>query len=112
MEAVNPHLVRIQFKEPFPDFLEYFTPGMSSIGWVVPKKYIEKVGDAGYKKHPIGAGPYKFVEFVPGIKLVVEAFEGYWRKVPHIKRMEFNIILSPQRAWPWRGGVRWTSLPL
>ena len=95
VEAVNPNLVRFQFKEPFPDFLEYFTPGMSSIGWVVPKKYIEKVGDAGYKKHPVGAGPYKFVEFVPGIKLVVEAFDGYWRKVPNVKRLEFNIIPEP-----------------
>ena len=52
VEAVDPHLVRFQFKEPFPDFLEYLLPGASSIGWVVPKKYVEKVGDAGFKKHP------------------------------------------------------------
>lgn len=92
VEALNPLLVRIQFKEPFADFLEYFVPGVSSIGWVVPKKYVEKVGDAGFKKNPIGAGPYKFVEFVTGVRLVGEAFEGYWRKVPNIKRMEFHII--------------------
>ena len=92
VEAVNPLLVRIQFKEPFPDFLEYFVPGVSSIGWVVPKKYVEKVGDAGFKKNPVGAGPYKFVEFVTGVRLVGEAFEEYWRKVPNIKRMEFHII--------------------
>jgi peptide/nickel transport system substrate-binding protein len=92
MEAVNPLLVRVQFKKPFPDFLEYFLPGVSGIGWVVPKKYIEKVGDAGYKRHPIGAGPYKFVEYVAGVRLVGEAFEEYWRKVPNIKRMEFHYI--------------------
>src|SRR5512143_1110681 len=45
VEAVNPHLVRFTFKEPFPDFLEYLLPGATAIGWVVPKKYIEKVGD-------------------------------------------------------------------
>jgi peptide/nickel transport system substrate-binding protein len=95
MEAVNPHLVRFTFKEPFPDFLEYLLPGATAIGWVVPKKYIEKVGDAGFKKNPIGAGPYKFVEFVTGVRLVGEAFEEYWRKVPHIKRMEFNIVSEP-----------------
>ncbi len=94
-EAVNPYLVRFQFKEPFPDFVEYFSSGESTILWVVPKKYVEKVGDAGFKRNPIGAGPYKFVEFVPGVRLVVEAFDGYWRKVPHIKRIEFHTVPDP-----------------
>ena len=92
VEAVNPHLVRFQFKEPFPDFLDYFLTGAATVGWVVPKKYVEKVGDAGFKKHPVGAGPYKFVEFVPGVKLVGEAFEDYWRKVPNVKRIEIMPI--------------------
>lgn len=95
VEAVNPYLVRIQFKEPFPDFLEYLVPGVTTIGWIVPKKYVEKVGDAGFKKHPIGAGPYKFVEFVAGQRLVGEAFEQYWRKTPQVKRIEFHIISEP-----------------
>ena len=47
-------------------------------GWIVPKKYVEQVGDEGFKKAPIGAGPYKFVSFKPGVELVLEAFEGYW----------------------------------
>jgi peptide/nickel transport system substrate-binding protein len=95
VEAIDPHLVRFTFKEPFPDFLDYLLPGASSIGWVVPKKYVEKVGDAGFKKNPIGCGPYKFVEFVPGVKLVGEAFEQFWRKVPNIKRVEFLIVTDP-----------------
>ena len=89
VEAVNPYLVRIQFKKPFPDFLDYFLQGATTIGWIVPKKYVEKVGDAAYKQNPVGAGPYKFAEFVPGVKIAGEAFEDYWRKVPNIKRMEF-----------------------
>lgn len=95
VDAVNPYLVRIQFKEPFPDFLEYLLPGVSSIGWVVPKKYVEKVGDAGFKRHPIGCGPYKFTEFVAGVKLVGEAFEDFWRRVPHVKRIEFSFTPEP-----------------
>jgi len=95
LEAVNPYLVRFTFKKPFPDFLEYLVPGVTTMAWVVPKKYIEKVGDAGFKKHPIGAGPYKFVEFTPGVRLVGEAFEEYWRKVPNIKRVEFIRVPEP-----------------
>jgi peptide/nickel transport system substrate-binding protein len=94
-EAVNPYLVRVRFKEPFPEFLEYLLPGATTFAWIAPKKYVEKVGDAGFKKHPIGAGPYKFVEHVLGVKLVGEAFEGYWRKVPHVKRLEFYHIPEP-----------------
>ena len=53
-------------------------------GWVVPKKYVDKVGDDGFKKAPIGAGPYKFVSITPGVELVLEAFDQHWRKVPHV----------------------------
>ncbi len=53
VEAVDPHLVRFHFRQPFPDFLEYFLPGASGIGWIAPKKYIEKVGDAEYKRKPM-----------------------------------------------------------
>src|SRR5262249_25760053 len=57
----------------------------SGAGWIVPKKYVEKVGDDGFKGAPIGAGPYKVVSFKPGVELVMEAFDGYWRKAPSLK---------------------------
>src|SRR5204862_8083798 len=60
--------------------------------WSVPKKYVDKVGDDGFKKAPIGAGPYKFVSFNPGIELVLEANEQYWRKVPSVKRLVFRSV--------------------
>ena len=61
-------------------------------GWIVPKKYVEKVGDEGFKKAPVGAGPYKFVSFTPGVELVLEAFDQYWRKTPSVKRLVFKVI--------------------
>jgi peptide/nickel transport system substrate-binding protein len=50
------------------------------------------VGDDGFKKAPIGAGPYKFVSFNPGVELVMEAYEGYWRKTPIIKRLVYRSM--------------------
>src|SRR5262249_34841114 len=41
---------------------------------------------------PVGAGPYKFVSFDPGVELVLEAFEGYWRKPPNVKRLVMKVI--------------------
>ena len=61
-------------------------------GWVVPKKYVERVGDDGFKKQPIGLGPYKFVSHTPGIELIMEANEGYWRKMPSVKRLVFKSV--------------------
>jgi peptide/nickel transport system substrate-binding protein len=83
--------VRIRLKAPWPDFMTFYT-NSTAADWIVPKKYVEKVGDEGFKKAPIGAGPYKFVSFTPGVELVLEAFDGYWRKVPNVKRLVFRVI--------------------
>ena len=79
--------VRVRLKRPWPDFMTYYASLATGAGWVVPRKYVEKVGDEGFKKAPIGAGPYKFVSFTPGVELVLEAFEQHWRSVPHVKRL-------------------------
>ena len=91
VETPSPTHVRFRLKNPWPDFLLFYTTA-SGAGWIVPKKYVEKVGDEGYKKAPIGAGPYKFVSFTPGVELVFEAFEQYWRKTPSVKRLVFKVI--------------------
>ena len=50
------------------------------------------------RQHPIGLGPYKFVSHTPGIELVMEAIEGYWRKVPHVKRLVFKSVTEHTHA--------------
>ena len=86
VETPDPQQVRFRLKKPWPDFLTFYASATGA-GWVVPKKYVEKVGEDGFKKAPIGAGPYKFVSFTPGVELVLEAFDGYWRKTPSVKRL-------------------------
>ncbi|HJV58897.1 MAG TPA: ABC transporter substrate-binding protein [Methylomirabilota bacterium] len=83
--------VRIRLKQPWPDFLTFYT-NATGAGWIVPRRYVEKVGDEGFKKAPVGAGPYKFVSFTPGVELVLEAFEQYWRKPPSVKRLVLRVI--------------------
>ena len=91
VEAVDARHVRFKLKEPWPDFLTFYSEA-SGAGWIVPKKYVEKVGDDGFKKAPVGAGPYKFVSFKPGVELVLEAFEHYWRKPPSVQRLDLRVI--------------------
>ncbi len=92
VQIVDPGRVRFDLKEPWPDFMTFYGTSATGASWVVPKAYVEKVGDDGFKKAPIGAGPYKFVSFNPGIELVMEAYEGYWRKVPNVKRLVYRSM--------------------
>ena len=92
IQTPAPNRVRFVFKEPWPDFPAFYGTFVASAGWVVPKKFIERVGEDAYRKAPVGAGPYKVVSFNPGVELVLEAFDGYWRKTPSIKRLVFRSM--------------------
>ena len=92
VQIVDPGRIRFHLREPWPDFMTFYGTSATGAAWIVPKKYVEKVGDDGFKKAPIGAGPYRVVSFTPGVELVMEAFEGYWRKVPSVKRLVFRSM--------------------
>src|SRR5256885_2156034 len=87
IETVDDRTIRFVFKEPFLDFAILFgTANVAGPGWVVPEKYYRQVGPDGFKQKPIGAGPYKLVRHEPGVKVEMEAFDGYYRPV-HVKEL-------------------------
>src|SRR5207237_8158406 len=92
VEVVDPHRVRFRLRRPWPDFMTFYGTPATSAAWIVPKKYVERVGDDGFKKAPVGAGPYKFASFNPGVELTLEAYDGYWRKVPSVKRIVLKSV--------------------
>jgi peptide/nickel transport system substrate-binding protein len=92
IQIAAPNRVRFVLKEAWPDFMAFYGTSATGAGWIVPKKYIERVGEDGYKKAPVGAGPYKFAAFNPGVELALEAFPDYWRKAPQVKRLVMRSI--------------------
>src|SRR5207245_11272530 len=82
---VDDRTIIFHFKEPFVDFLDLYNGVTTGIGWIVPKHYYEHVGRDGFKAHPIGAGPFKFVSQEAGVQMVFEAWEEYWRRSPGVK---------------------------
>ena len=92
VEVLDPQRVRFVLKAPWPDFMTFYATPATGAAWIVPKKYVEQVGEDGFKKAPVGAGPYRFVSFKPGVELTVEAFDGYWRKAPAVKTLVFRVI--------------------
>ncbi|MBI1737245.1 MAG: ABC transporter substrate-binding protein [Candidatus Rokubacteria bacterium] len=95
VEVVGAHRVRFHLHEPWPDFMTFYGTLASGAAWIVPKKYIEQVGVDAFRKQPVGLGPYKLVSQTPGIEIVMEAYEGYWRKMPHVKRLVFKSVPDP-----------------
>jgi len=91
VEIPDQQRVRFKLKQPWPDFMTFYASATGA-AWVVPKKYAEQIGEDGFKKAPVGAGPYKFVSFTPGIELTFEAFDQYWRKTPSVKRIVLRAI--------------------
>src|SRR4030095_327318 len=85
IETPDPGRVRIRLKRPWPDFMTFYV-GSTRARRIVAPEYVEKVGDDVFKRAPIGAGPFKFASFTPGVELVLEAFEQFWRKAPNVKR--------------------------
>jgi peptide/nickel transport system substrate-binding protein len=87
LEIVDDRTIIFHFKAPFPEFLDLYNgvPGYAS--WILPKHYYEQVGPDGFKQRPMGAGPFKFISQQAGTELVVEAWDGYWRRTPGVKRI-------------------------
>jgi peptide/nickel transport system substrate-binding protein len=95
IELVDDRSIIFHFKEPFLDFMDLYSGASTGIGWVVPKRYYEQVGPAGFKERPLGAGPFKFVSQQAGVEMVFEAWDQYWRKAPGVKTIIVKGIRDP-----------------
>jgi len=92
VDIVDPLTIRFQLKEPWPDFMTFYGTTATAAGIVVPKKYFTQVGEDGFRKHPIGAGPYRYVSQTSGVEVVLEAYTGHWRRVPSVKRLIMKSV--------------------
>ncbi len=92
VDIVDPHRVRFVLHTAWPDFLVFYASPATGAAWIVPKKYIEKVGEEGFRRQPVGLGPYRFARMTPGVELVLEANEQYWRKRPSVKRVVIKSV--------------------
>jgi peptide/nickel transport system substrate-binding protein len=92
VEIVDPRTVRFHLREPWPDFMAFYGTTATAAGIVVPKHYLTQVGEDGFKKQPVGAGPYKFVSSKPGVEVVLDANFDYWRRVPNVKTLVMRSV--------------------
>ena len=87
---VDPYTIKVFLKHPFPEFVRQLYATTCGSFFVVSPAAVEQHGQEGLAKNPVGTGPFKFVEWVPGDRIVVERFDGYWGAPPKVDRIVFR----------------------
>jgi peptide/nickel transport system substrate-binding protein len=88
-KATGPYTVQITLKQPFGPFLSSLAMVWSG---VMSPTAVSKNGDAGVLQHPVGTGPYRFVEWVKNDHITLQANPSYWGHKPAVKRLTFQIV--------------------
>lgn len=91
VEVAGPRTVVFRLDRPFVPFLTSLAMFTASI--VSPAAF-EQARAAGKDPahHPVGTGPFRFVEWRRGEAVVLEAFDGHWAGRPHLDRLVFRVV--------------------
>jgi peptide/nickel transport system substrate-binding protein len=89
VEVVDDNTVDFIMKQPDPVML---TKLAGYGGMIVPPKYIQEKGDDYFNTHPVGTGPFKFVEYSPKVSLTLEAFPEHWGGAPKLDKVVTRFI--------------------
>jgi peptide/nickel transport system substrate-binding protein len=92
IEVTGTYSLKLILKHPYAPLIAQLA-GRS--GMIVAPGAVKKWGNA-FGRHPVGAGPFSFVEWVPNGKIVLKRFTRYWdAKAIHIQTLTFLPITSP-----------------
>ena len=112
VEKTGDYSVKIILKKPFPAAFEF----LSGANPIYPKDYYSEVGTKGFGIKPIGSGPYKIVEVIPGKKVVMEKNEAYFKDSPKGQASIGKIVwrtlpeVNTQMAELMTGALDWIYL--
>ncbi len=86
-EVLDPLTVKIITGAPFPGLLSFLP-----FHEIVPKHYVERVGDAHFAENPIGTGPFRFVRWDKGVQVILERYDNYWGGPAQVDRVVFRAL--------------------
>ena len=86
-QALGSAKVHLTMKTPYPVLLAQLVK-LS----IVPKAYVERVGDQEFNLKPLGSGPYKLREWQKGVQVTLDANASYWRGKPPFGTVIFRAV--------------------
>lgn len=95
VEVIDSLRVRFRLSEPFSDFLFMLTEGGVSSAKMLSPTTWQRYGNDGIKDHPVGTGPFKFLEKGKNEDIALEKNYDYWGKKPFLDKIIFKPIPDP-----------------
>ncbi len=97
VEAVDKYTLRIRLKEPssaLPIALGGYYQGIL----MASPKAFETYGK-DWLRHPVGTGPFKFKEWLPGERVILEKNPNYFKQgLPYLDTLEYRVMKDPLTA--------------
>jgi peptide/nickel transport system substrate-binding protein len=90
VEILDKYTVKIITSTPYGTLLD----ALADVEIVSPRAVQEEAGGGAWKK-PVGTGRFKYVEWLPADRVVIEANEGYWGSPPLIRTVIWRPIPEP-----------------
>jgi ABC-type transport system substrate-binding protein len=91
MEKIDDYKVKLVLKAPNASIMTSLA--MFTVAIVSPAN-AKKWGEDAFR-HPVGTGPFKFVEWVKDDHITLEAFDGYWKGRAALDKLIFRVIPDP-----------------
>jgi peptide/nickel transport system substrate-binding protein/oligopeptide transport system substrate-binding protein len=109
LQALDAYTLQITLSQPYAPFISIL--GMVQ-AQVVPQDEVERLG-AAFGRQPVGTGPFRFVQWVAGEHITLEANAGYFEGRPFLDHLHYRIITNRQQAMAEfeQGTLEDTALP-
>jgi peptide/nickel transport system substrate-binding protein len=92
--VVDPSTVKIELNQPFAPFISVLT---DRSGMIVSPEAVKKYGKE-YLNHPVGTGPFVFVEHVSGDHVTLKRNDNYWNGQVKLEKLNFKVFTNGTAA--------------
>jgi peptide/nickel transport system substrate-binding protein/oligopeptide transport system substrate-binding protein len=92
LQALDAYTLQITLSQPYAPFITLL--GMAQ-AQVVPREEVQRLG-AAFGRRPVGTGPFRFVHWVAGDEITLEANEVYFEGRPFLDRLHYRIMTNYQ----------------
>lgn len=99
VEVVDDLTVKLHLKSPAGGILSALSNSNQYNNPVSPTAY-KRLGKKDFGRNPVGAGPFRFVEWKPGSGVLLERNPDYWKKdanggqLPYLDRIQYRLIID------------------